>query len=98
MRRIICINKDNGNHFNQHEAVLYYGWIEDGTSEAYRTDRQTMVNWVKKGNIAYVAVNDYRVNCFVNKNPHSGLEFLQTYSDKIPNDNLLHLDECKLSQ
>lgn len=90
--RIRCINKDNGNHDNPYEAITHYGWLEDG--EMKKTDRQTMVDWVKKGNVAYVEDNDgHRADCKVEVSAH-GTEFLQTYSDRDADNNLLNLKEC----
>jgi hypothetical protein len=91
--RITCINKSGGHHENPHEAISHYGWIENGQSK--KTDRQTMVNWVKQGNTAYVQ-DSYgnQANCQVRTSSH-GTEFLQTYADNKPTDNLLSLPECK---
>lgn len=94
MIRITCINKDNGRHYNPHEAVIFYGWVEDGTNKSAKTDRQTVVGWVKNGVEAYV------LDTFGNKAfckpmiSSNGTEFLQTYADKILTDNLLRLPEC----
>lgn len=92
--RIRCINKSAGNHDNPHEAISHYGWINESTNETGKNDRQTMVNWVKQGNQAYVT--DYagnRVYCVV-KQSVRGTEFLQTESDGRPTNNLLELPEC----
>lgn len=92
--RITCINKSGGYHENPHEAVSHYGWLVEATGEAGKADRQSMVNWVKEGNSAYVRDSYGDVAyCFVNKS-RSGTEFLQTHRDNIPNDNLLKLPEC----
>ena len=91
--RIRCINKDNGNHENPNEAITHYGWLEDGVMK--KADRQTMVNWVKKGNTAYVEDDEGdRADCRVRVSAH-GTEFLQTYADGDYNNNLLSLPECK---
>lgn len=92
--KIKCINKDNGNHNNPHEAITHYGWIEDGTNKSGKTERQTMVNWVKDGVFAYVSDNYGRkVKCEC-RTSINGLEFLQTVSDGRPSNNLLQLIEC----
>lgn len=92
--RITCITKSNGNHENPHEAVQYYGWVEDGTGKHARTDRQTMVKWVLEGVDAYVKDYAGRIAwCFVNKS-RNGTLFLQTHADGKPTDNLLSLPEC----
>lgn len=90
--RIRCINKDNGNHSNPNEAITRYGWLENGVYK--KTDRQSMVNWVKKGNEAYVEDNEGdKAYCKINVSS-MGTEFLQTYSDGDYNNNLLSLPEC----
>lgn len=92
--RITCINKDGGNHDNPHEAINYYGWLNESSNKTGRTDRQTMVNWVKKGNKSYVK-DSYgnTAYCEVRKSS-KGTEFLQTYADGKYTNNLLSLQEC----
>lgn len=92
--RITCINKSGGYHDNPHEAVTHYGWKNEATNESGKGDRQSMVNWVKNGGVAYV-IDSYgnKVYCFVNRSAH-GTEFLQTQSDNRPTNNLLELPEC----
>lgn len=90
--RIRCINKDNGDHANPHEAITHYGWLENGVTQ--KEDRQTMVNRVKNGLIAYVENSEgKRADCNV-RTSSNGTEFLQTHSDGYYNDNLLSLKEC----
>lgn len=92
--KITCINKDHGNHENPHEAISHYGWLNENTGKLGRSDRQTMVDWVKEGNKAYVKDNLGNIAyCYVRKSPR-GVEFLQTYSDGTYTDNLLKLPEC----
>ena len=85
--RIVCINKVK----DSHEAITHYGWLENGVSK--KTDRQTMVNWVNKGNKAYVEEDGDKAYCEVNTSAN-GVEFLQTYSDGEYSDNLLSLKQC----
>lgn len=92
--RITCINKAGGFHDDPHEAVSYYGWLNESSSATGKNDRATMVDWVKRGGIAYVKDLYGRLAyCFVNRS-RSGNEFLQTQTDGIPTDNLLKLPEC----
>ena len=92
--RIHCINKSGGYHDNPHEAISHYGWIDESTNEKGRSNRQTMVNWVKAGGVAYVTDQQgNRVYCVV-KTSTRGTEFLQTESDGRPTNNLLELPEC----
>lgn len=92
--RIVCINKSGGNHENPHEAISQYGWLNEETQKQGKNDRQSMVNWVKSGNIAYVKdTYGNKASCFVNISKN-GTEFLQTQTDNKPTDNLLQLPEC----
>ncbi len=93
--RIICINKDGGNHTNPHEAISQYGWI-NSVGERGRTDRPTMVDWLEEGNRAYVEdIYGNRAYCAVRKDS-LGTKFLQTVSDGMHSNNLLSLSECSI--
>ena len=93
--RITCINKDNGNHENPHEAISYYGWINESTDKTGKNDRPSMVEWVEKGNKAYVKdSNNNKAYCYVRKSS-KGTKFLQTYADSKFTNNLLSLPECR---
>ncbi len=92
--RITCINKSEGYHNNPHEAVSFYGWRDESTGEVGKNDRQSMVNWVKKGGDAYVVDGaGHKVYCYVNRSVN-GTEFLQTQADGRFTNNLLELPEC----
>jgi len=94
--RITCINKSGGNHDNPHEAISHYGWLNESSNTSGKDDRQTMVNWIKKGNKA--CVKDSYGNtayCEVRKSL-KGTEFLQTYADGKYTNNLLNLPECTM--
>ena len=91
-REITCINKDDGNHLNRYEAVTHYGW-RDESGQTGRSDRETMVEWVDKGNRAYVKGSGTKVYCMVVTNSR-GTKFLQTYADGKETNNLLYLGEC----
>jgi hypothetical protein len=93
--RITCINKDSGNHDNPHEAISRYGWLNEISMESGKSTRQEMVEWVEKGNTAYVKdANGNTAKCGV-RTSKKGTKFLQTYSDGFYSDNLLSLSECK---
>jgi len=92
--RITCIRKDGGNHQNPHEGITHYGWI-DQRGETKISDRQSMVNWIEKGNQAYVQyISGNKAYCSVRTNTATGRSFLQTHSDGNYNNNLLSLPEC----
>ncbi len=91
--RIVCINKDGGNHSNSHEAISHYGWI-NAHGKRDRSTRAEMVRWIEEGNRAYVEdVSRDRAYCYVRTSPH-GTKFLQTFSDGNFTNNLLSLPEC----
>lgn len=92
--KIVCINKSDGYHENPHEAISHYGWKNESSDETGISDRQSMVNWMKQGNYAYV-VDQYgqKVYCQVRVSVN-GTEFLQTESDNKLTNNLLSLIEC----
>ncbi|PIZ76303.1 DUF3892 domain-containing protein [Candidatus Peregrinibacteria bacterium CG_4_10_14_0_2_um_filter_38_24] len=93
--RITCINKDRGNHYNPHEAVSHYGWLNPQTNESGKADRASMVVWLEtQGNSAYVMDRiGNKAYCGVRKSAN-GNKFLQTYADQTYTDNLLNLPEC----
>lgn len=93
-REITCINKDDGNHLNRYEGITHYGW-RDESGQTGRSDRPTMVEWVEKGNRAYVKGSGTKVYCMVIVGPQ-GTKFLQTYADGKETNNLLSLDECPI--
>lgn len=95
--RIVCINKDNGNHDNPHEAITRFGYVgNDNTSNSFRKfcDRAELVKWLRNNNQAYVTDGTKVAYCYVRVNKH-GTEFVQTKADGDWYDNLLQLEECK---
>jgi hypothetical protein len=91
--KIIAIRKDHGNHYDPHEAVSDYKWLDEHTGESKIADRQSMVAWVEQGGRAYVTSLQGTVDCYVNQSA-SGTKFLETRADGITSDNLLNLPEC----
>jgi len=94
--RIVCINKDNGNHDNPHEAIANYGWVDDADqSNSGKASRLKMVEFLKEdeNNKAYVKNGDDKAYCYVRENKY-GTKFLQTVTDRKWDDNLLRLGEC----
>jgi len=90
--RIIAIRKDNGNHYNPHEAISDYKWLNESTGASGATGRPDMVAWVQEGNRAYVSSQEGTVDCFVNTST-AGTKFLQTNADQRSSNNLLNLPE-----
>jgi len=67
--------------------------VTDSTENSGKWDRQTMVNWMKKGGQSYVKDQNGVAWCQV-RTSSAGTEFLQTVADGRPTDNLLNLLEC----
>lgn len=91
--RVTCVNKDNGNHDNPHEAISHYGWINESTNTSGKSDRASMVRYIEKGNSAYVSNGYDEAYCYVRVSP-AGNKFLQTKADGQWSNNLTKLPEC----
>jgi hypothetical protein len=91
--RITCINKDQGNHDNPHEAITNFGWVNEQTGGTGKSTLAQMVKFldVDKGR-AYVKNGTNIAYCYTR--PGKFHRFVQTYSDSTPTDNLLKLPEC----
>jgi hypothetical protein len=93
--RIIYINKDNGNHYNPHEAIVYLGWMNESTGQKGKSSRLEMVKFIQDGNIAYV-MDGYGNKAYLYvRTSVLGNKYVQTYADGKPTDNLLELPECR---
>ena len=91
--KVICINKDGGNHSNPHEAISNFGWVDPLGRKGIWTLAQ-MISWLERGNAAYVqdragniAWCGVRLSAYQNK-------YVQTHADNSWNNNLLSLTEC----
>jgi len=93
--RITCIKKDGGNHYNPHEGITDFGWVNEQTRAAGQSTLMQMIVFLENqngsayvkdgfGNIAYVGV----------VKTDRGTKYLRTYSDGKWTDNLLSLPEC----
>lgn len=93
--KITCINKDNGNHQNPHEAIQYLGWVNEKTGETGTTSRIDLYNWiVEKGGQAYVRGDNGTISYVGTAVTSNGTKYLRTYANGVWNDNLLSLPEC----
>ena len=41
--RITCINKDNGDHYDPHEAITHLGWTNESNGKTGKTDKAGMI-------------------------------------------------------
>ena len=91
--RITCINKDNGNHYNPHEAIQKLGWIDENSGKKGISTRLEMVDFLEKGGSAYVSRGG-KVAYLIVKKSISGNKYVQTIADGRETNNLLELSEC----
>jgi Protein of unknown function (DUF3892) len=91
--RIVAIRKAGGHHYDPHEAVSHYKWLDERTHESKIADRPSMVKWVENGGQAYVTGTGGTVYCYVNQSA-SGTKFLETRADGHVTNNLLNLPDC----
>lgn len=93
--KITCIEKDNGNHYNPHEAISTLGWFNEYNSQSGRCSRLEMVKFIEDGNQAYV-VDVYRNKVYlVVKVSVGNNKYVQTQTDGRLTNNLLELPECR---
>jgi len=94
--RVVCINKDNGDHDDPHESIDFFGWINESTQAKGKSSRKEMVDFLEDKGQAYVKDNQNHTSyCYVRTNPRNGNKFIQTVSDGRYTNNLLSLMECR---
>lgn len=92
--RIVCINKDNGDHYDPHLAITHLGWIEDETEKRGKSTRLQIVDFIEKGNYAYVKDSYGNIAKLIVKVSFAGNKYVKTISDGKETNNLLALSEC----
>lgn len=90
--RIVCINKDSGNHENRHTAISRLGWTE-GQKSGYMS-RIEMYDWIQQGGRAYVQDAYGDVAYLMTAVTSRGTKYVKTVADETKADNLLSLKEC----
>lgn len=93
--KITCINKDNGDHFAPHEAITHLGWLNESTNESGKCTRKQMVDFIEKGNKAYVKDVWGNIAYLVVRISRFGNKFVKTVADGKETNNLLQLIECR---
>jgi hypothetical protein len=89
--RVTCINKLNRQ--STHEGITHLG-VGDGSNRR-RWTRQQVIDSINAGtNTFYTLVNGNRGNIGVVEGPTG--DYVRTFQDGRPNDNLLSLDECPI--
>lgn len=93
--KITCINKDNGDHLDPHEAITHLGWINESTKKSGKCTRLDMVDFLEKGNSAYVKDVWGNIVYLVVRISRFGNKFVKTVADGRETNNLLSLVECR---
>ncbi|OGZ64539.1 MAG: hypothetical protein A3A98_03195 [Candidatus Staskawiczbacteria bacterium RIFCSPLOWO2_01_FULL_40_39] len=92
--RITCIKKDNGHHFNPHEAIESLRWWNESDGDRGICTRLEMVKFLEGKGVAYVKdVYGNKAYLFVRESAN-GNKFVQTHADGKITNNLLQLPEC----
>lgn len=82
---VTCIHKQS--RHSTHEGITHLGGI------GWKLSRQEVIDLIdKKPNLFYTYVNGDKAYIKVVKGQHG--DYIQTYADGKPNDNLLALPEC----
>lgn len=93
--KITCISKDGGNHYNRHEAIRNFGWLNESTNQSGNSSLVEIIKFLEDGNSAYV-VDRYDISdkAYLMVREREGRRFVQTVADREWSDNLLQLPEC----
>jgi hypothetical protein len=94
MVRIHCINKERGNHYDPHEGITRFGWI-DQTDKRGAFTREQMIAYLERGGKAYVR-DRYGDTAMLVVRDRLGRKYVKTVADGRETDNLLFLSECPL--
>ena len=92
----MCINKEGGYHSDPHEAISNFGWMNESSEEKGNATLKEMVDFLDKGNKAYVRDARNDVAYLEVKTSWAGHKYVRTIPDGIHNDNLLALGECRV--
>ena len=91
--KVICINKDSGNHENPYVAISILG--VEGNSGKTRYTRIEMYDYVKGGGEAYVLDAKGNKARLIAEISARGNKYVKTVADDVTTDNLLKLPECR---
>ncbi len=91
--RVTCINKDNGDHYDPHEAITHLGWINESNGKTGKSTRAEMVKFLEDGNKAYTK-DRFGNLAYLIVISRAGNKYVKTVADGKETDNLLYLAEC----
>jgi len=92
--RITCINKDGGNHYDPHEAIMRLGWIDESNNQTGKSTLVEMISFLEKGGQAYVRGASGTIASLVVRTSRFGNKYVKTIANGKETDNLLYLLEC----
>jgi hypothetical protein len=92
--RITCINKDNGHHYDPHEAITHLGWVNESTQKRGKSTRAEIVKFLEDNNSAYTKDGFGKIAYLVVRISQAGNKYVKTIADGRETDNLLYLMEC----
>ena len=95
MLYITCINKDNGDHYDPHEAIESLGWSNTLTGKVGISERSDIIAFIKQGGKAFVR-DRYGNLALLVVRIRSGQEYVKTVADGRETNNLLALNECSI--
>lgn len=93
MIQIFCINKEGGHHYDPHEGISRFGWVNDQTSERGFSTRIEMVSYLERGGKAYVR-DRFGGTAMLVVRVRLGRKYVKTVANGRETDNLLFLNEC----
>lgn len=96
MIRINCISKDNGDHYDPHEAIQKFGWVDVRTNETGICTLAQMIDFLEKGGVGYTQDFLGRKAYLVVRVSRHGNKYVKTVADGVESDNLLYLNECSV--
>lgn len=94
MLKIICINKDGGDHDDPHKSINNFGWtnISDGYKGNYSLSE--MIDYLEGGGKAFVEDKYGNRAYLIVKDPVLEDKYVKTKKDGKETNNLLNLPEC----
>ena len=92
--RVICINKDAGDHENPFVAITGMGWVDDQSGERGWSTRLQMYEFVEASGHAYVQGPISRARLIAEVSAR-GTKYVRTEANSTETDNLLKLPECR---
>jgi len=95
--KIICINKDNGQHLDPHEGITHLRWENESSGETGKSTRMEMVRFIENDKGSAYVKDRYGNKVFlVVRVSRFGTKYVKTIANGVETDNLLYLEECRV--